>query len=168
MKDLKIINNALEEKNSETIKAIMTQSPEFAWFFNDGVSKVYDGHIQFLHHFYRNYGVNSDWMSMLDPIIKLLNPLSLVRIKANLLVRTPKIIEHGMHIDQAVKDNKKLKTAIYYVNTNNGYTRFKKDKKKIISKQNKLVIFNNDLEHTGTTCTDERIRVVINFNYVER
>ena len=39
--------------------------------------------------------------------------------------------------------------------------------KKILSKQNKLIIFDNDQPHTGSTCTDERIRVVINFNYVE-
>ena len=73
-----------------------------------------------------------------------------------------------MHIDQDIKNNKKLKTAIYYVNTNNGYTKFKKNNKKIISEKNKLIIFDNDLEHTGSTCTDDRLRVVINFNYVER
>lgn len=165
---MKIINNVLEEKYAETIAGVMSRNPEFPWFLNDGVSKTYDGHIQFFHHFYRNHGPNSDWISIVDPIIKILDPLSLVRIKANLLVRTPKIIEHGMHIDQAVKDNKKLKTAIYYVNTNNGYTKFKKNNKKIISEKNKLIIFDNDLEHTGSTCTDDRLRVVINFNYVER
>ena len=165
---MRIIDNALEEKHVEVITGVMTRNPEFPWFFNDGVSKTYDGHIQFLHHFYRNYGPNSDWLSIIDPIIKILDPLSLVRIKANLLVRTHKIIEHGMHIDQAVKDNQKLKTAIYYVNTNNGYTKFKKGNKKILSEKNKLIIFDNDLEHTGSTCTDDRMRVVINFNYVER
>ena len=71
-----------------------------------------------------------------------------------------------MHIDQAVKGHKNIKSAIYYVNSNNGYTKFKNGKK-ILSKQNKLIIFDNDQPHTGSTCTDERIRVVINFNYVE-
>lgn len=166
MKKLKIINNILNEKDSETIKSILTQSPEFPWFVNDGVSKAYDGHLQFLHHFYKDWRVNSDWISLLDPLIKILNPLALIRIKANLLNRTPKTIEHGMHIDQAVKGHKNIKSAIYYVNSNNGYTKFKNGKK-ILSKQNKLIIFDNDQPHTGSTCTDERIRVVINFNYVE-
>ena len=37
--------------------------------------------------------------------------------------------------------------------------------KKITSEENKLIKFNSQLEHTGTSCTDENRRVVINFNY---
>jgi hypothetical protein len=168
MKNLKVINKSLEEKDVEVLKAILTQSPDFPWYFNDGVNKQHDGHIQFLHTFYSNFSVNSEWMSIVEPILKILNPLSIIRIKANLLGKTNEIIEHGMHVDQTTKtNNKQLKTAIYYVNNNNGYTKFKNGKK-ILSEENKLIIFDNDELHTGTTCTDEKTRVVINFNYVEK
>ena len=70
-------------------------------------------------------------------------------------------LEHPLHIDNKLKNNM---TAIYYVNTNNGYTRFKNENK-IPSEQNKLIIFNTETEHSGTTCTDEPCRIVINFNY---
>ena len=32
---------------------------------------------------------------------------------------------------------------------------------------NRLITFPTDVSHTGTSCTDEKIRVVINFNYMK-
>ena len=63
------------------------------------------------------------------------------------------------------KAYKKFKTAILYINTNDGYTRFKKKNKKIKSEENKLIDFNGRLSHTGTSCTDAPYRMVINFVY---
>jgi hypothetical protein len=64
-------------------------------------------------------------------------------------------------------DFKETHTVLLYsVNTNNGYTKFENDKK-IISEENKLIIFNSNVKHTGTTCTDSDYRIVINFNYFE-
>ena len=88
----------------------------------------------------------------------------LIRIKANLVLRTPKIKEHGFHIDNQI--HKKFKTAILYINSNNGYTRFKKNNKKFKSEENKLIDFNGRLQHTGTSCTDTQYRMVINFVYL--
>ena len=64
-----------------------------------------------------------------------------------------------MHIDQP-----KGKTGIFYINTCNGYTKFKNGEK-IKSEKNKYVEFDSILEHTGSSCTDEKRRIVINFNY---
>ena len=36
---------------------------------------------------------------------------------------------------------------------------------KVKSVANRMVIFNSSLEHTGFSCTDEKIRIVINFNW---
>ena len=55
-------------------------------------------------------------------------------------------------------------TSILYMNTNNGYTKFKKGGK-VKSVENRMVIFPSDLEHQGFTCTDNQRRVVINFNF---
>ena len=59
---------------------------------------------------------------------------------------------------------KQWTTSIFYVNTNNGYTEFE-DGTKIESVANRMVTFPTNLKHRGTSCTDEKIRVVINFNY---
>ena len=85
-----------------------------------------------------------------------------MRAKANLLTITPKIKQFDFHTDFDDKEN--LTTAILYLNTCNGYTIFK-DGTKVESFANRFVEFDSKLEHTGTTCTDENVRVVINFNY---
>ena len=70
-----------------------------------------------------------------------------------------------MHIDF---DEKKYKihTGILYVNTNNGYTKFSNGEI-VKSEENKYVEFDSQLEHTGTSCTDQDYRIVINFNYLK-
>ena len=45
-----------------------------------------------------------------------------------------------------------------------GWTQFKKGGK-VKSVANRMVIFDNNLLHAGVTCTDEKCRVVMNFNY---
>ena len=57
-----------------------------------------------------------------------------------------------------------ITTAILYLNTNNGYTEFKSgDKVKSVS--NRVVVFDSNLKHRTVTCTDQKTRIVINFNY---
>ena len=40
--------------------------------------------------------------------------------------------------------------------------------KKVDSKGNRIVIFDGHQKHCGVDCTDENVRVVINFNYFEK
>lgn len=158
-----IIKEALDKKISLDIKNVLT-SNEFPWFIHKGIVHKEEKNYQFAHIFHHKNQINSTFfVSLINPILKILNPISIIKIKANLLPKSDKIIEHGMHIDFT---NKNSKTAIYYVNTNNGYTKFE-NKKKILSEENKLIIFNSTVKHTGTTCTDEDYRMVINFNYFE-
>ena len=88
-----------------------------------------------------------------------LKPLSLVRIKANLNPPSEKIVETAYHKDQDFK----CKGAIYYVNDNDGYTII--DKEKVLSKKNRMVLFNANQKHFGTNSTNRNNRMVINFNY---
>ena len=115
------------------------------------------------------------------PILDKINPISLWRIKANLLTKTSNIVENAYHHDISSFDDenrktifpeklKQLTTSIFYVNTNNGYTEFQDgriamENTKIKSVANRLVTFPASLKHRGTSCTDEKIRVVINFDY---
>ena len=51
------------------------------------------------------------------------------------------------------------------MNNNNGYTLLgEKEKIKIESEANKLVIFNSQIKHCGVSQTDTDRRVVINFS----
>jgi len=158
-----VIENALKKEDFLAIKNTL-EAKNFPWYFSEGVSYKNNDDFQFCHIFYNNFIVNSNFYALIIPIIEVLKPLALIKIKANLLTREKNIIEHGMHVDYY---HKNCKTAVYYVNTNNGYTKFL-DGTKISSEENKLLIFNTEEKHTGTTCTDLSRRIVINFNYVQQ
>lgn len=161
---MKIIQNALDLNQAESIKKRLLGA-YFPWFFQDGVNTFKDGYGQFTHTFYNMQLLNnSNEFNLILPIIELLKPKSYLKIKSNLLPKTEKIIEHGYHNDMSPVKEYNSKTAIYYVNTNNGYTRFS-DKKIIKCEFNKLIIFDNKIKHSGSTCTDELSKVIINFNY---
>ena len=102
---------------------------------------------------------------IVEPIVKYLNPESLIRIKANLIPKTEFRHVFEYHTDTLSKSNGR-KTAIYYVNSNNGVT-ILEDGTEIESIGNRLVIFDQKISHTGTTCTNEKVRCLINFNYIE-
>ena len=76
--------------------------------------------------------------------------------------RNARILKYGLHIDQSVD----CTTAIYYINSNDGFTEFENGDT-IESVENRLVTFPSRLHHTGTTCTNQKRRVVLNLNYYE-
>ena len=97
------------------------------------------------------------------------HPVKVVlRVKANLRTRTTEIQPSSYHQDYAdVFGDTKIPyySAIYYVNSNDGYTEFKTGEK-IESVANRLLLFSGDQDHRGTSCTNAKQRIVINFNYV--
>jgi hypothetical protein len=164
----KIIDNFLPEVEFTELKNLML-GPWVEWAYNSFVAMPdselrndpYD--FQFTHTFYYKGEPRSQWMTPIDPILQKINPSAIVRIKANLQPRTEKIITHQYHLDHNNFDGK---TAIFYINTNNGYTIFE-DGTKIESVENRLVVFNSNILHTGTTCTDQKVRCLINFMFYQ-
>jgi hypothetical protein len=161
---MKVYNNFLPKEEFLEIKNFMTGN-YFPWYVQNSVVNEKDNNFQLTHLFYNNCIVNSDFFKILNVFLKKINPLCIIRIKANLLTKTEKIIEHEMHTDFQSDSTKNITTGIFYINTNNGYTKFKN--KKIESIENRYVSFNSNELHTGTTCTDENYRIVINFNYIK-
>ena len=136
----------------------------------------YDNY-QLCHHIYHasspTIGVNPIVSSSAHVIIPIffskIDPIGdvfILRIKANLLMRTSEIIPHSFHTDYKITSNRydKVTTSIFYINSNDGYTEFE-DGTKIESVSNRLVTFPHNMKHRGTTCTDKPFRMVINFNY---
>lgn len=161
---IKVFKNVLKKEEADYLEDRFT-SNTFPWFITRGiVNEKIDKDYQFNHIFYTDFRINSDSFNLLEPILNVLKPTSLIRIKANLVPKDNKITKHKMHTDVPAPTSSK--TAVYYVNTNNGFTLFKKNKK-ITSEKNKLVMFNSDTEHASTTCTNKDYRVVLNFNYFE-
>ena len=166
---MEVIDNFLSEYQFKQINnVILTEN--FPWYWNDKTLRADDHNYnpkdyQFVHRLFDldDGGILADYYSLCDIMQQRLGVRELDRIKINLLSRTFFHRKGGMHIDLSEVTSIQ-KTAIFYVNTNNGWTEFKKGGK-VKSVANRIVIFDSNLEHTGVTCTDEKRRVVINFNY---
>ena len=166
---MKIEDNFLNKTTFERLKNHIMGS-YFYWYCVDRITaESSKDEFQFIHMFYGSPWEMSSDFEALHPILETINPLVLWKIKGNLLTKTRDTIKHGFHFDiEPLIDNpKKLSqwtTPIFYVNTNNGYTEFE-DGTKVESIANRMVTFPSNIEHRGTSCTDENKRVVINFNY---
>lgn len=169
-KNIEVIDNFLDPRSFVELQTIM-MGKSFPWFYTDNVanSSLIERNdkdtFQFCHLFFsvKEGGICSEKCSLLDPILQKLNAQVVLRIKSNLLTRNdnPKYFDY--HIDSHYPTSK---TAIFYVNTNNGSTIFK-DGTVIDSIENRMVVFDSDIMHTGKTCSDESTRVLINFNYFD-
>ena len=166
-----VIDNFLDKQSFQILQKIIL-GHDFGWFYNNGIDWEDANKFQFTHLFYQdNIGINSGGYVTLNAIIDKLKPKEITRIKANLLTRTLDVVVNNFHVDvdlDSIKDlplETKAKTAIFYINTNNGYTEFE-DGSTVKSIENRMVIFPSDISHRGTSCTDQNTRVVINFNYL--
>ena len=163
---MEVIDNFLLEYQFRQISNVIL-SREFPWKFHDGIVNPNDGQCQFSHAFFdiRYGGILSNYYSLFDIVRQKLRVSHLDRIKSNL---NPKTVFHrkgGYHTDIQPDDSyQHTITAVLYLNTNNGWTQFKKGGK-VKSVANRIVIFDSNLEHTGVTCTNEKRRVIVNFNY---
>ena len=159
---IKILDNFLEEDTFTGIQKIL-MGDKFPWFFNDFKSDGKDiNNYQFTHTVIRGNGeIESKFIEYMKPFFDGLGIKKIFRIKINLTTRTEKLFNHVYHIDLP----NKCTTAIFYVNSNNGKTIFKQGDE-VDSVANRMVVFNSDLEHAATRHTDEKTRVVINFNYL--
>ena len=170
MNGIKVIDNFLPEDLFSDISDFFFSS-QFPWYWNEykvtdndedaskitGIDKLDD--FQFIHAFYNfNKPVSN---VNIQAFIDALNMKHIVKAKANLTVRMKSILKYGFHTDVTL-DN--CKTAIFYMNTNNGFTEFKNGDR-IESIANRMVIFDSSFPHTGTSCTDSKRRIVLNFNY---
>jgi hypothetical protein len=115
--------------------------------------------------FHRKNWVNSG-EKVIWPLTQKINPIAWLRIKANLNVWTPEPVTNTFHIDQMGMGEIPFYTSIFYINTNNGKTIFE-DGTEVQSVANRMVIFPGNTMHTGCSCTDQKRRVLINFNYIK-
>ncbi len=153
-----IYKNFINKKHCNLINKILL-SYDFPWYYSKTQTHYKDSSYLF-HCFYKQDKINSDFFYLIEPILNKINPKKLYNVRANLSLKRPS--KCNWHRDGWEK-NKKHNTAIYYVNTNNGYTEFKKNS--IKSEKNKIVLFCASLIHRAVNQTDKDTRIVINLNY---
>jgi hypothetical protein len=167
---MKVIENFLPP---ETFQYVQSQllSPAWPWYFQNHVDYAEESEnlekSQFCYQLYRNHTWQGAGESIVTPFLHRLKAVALVRVKANLQVRTETRKQNNFHVDLLNPDHEpyeNLLTAIYYVNSNDGVTVFE-DGTEVESVANRMVVFPSKTKHTGTTCTDQKRRVVVNFNF---
>ena len=169
----KIIDNLCGAKINDNLhRQTIT---EWLWAFNPYKVRSTDQNslldYQFVHklHSIFEQGYSPHWHDII-PVISQINGIINIgafrRVKANLQVAQKDIVYGSFHYDLTEKGivDENLFIAIYYVNTNNGYTEFE-DGTKIDSIADRLVIFKNDIKHRGVSQTNTKQRIVINFNF---
>ena len=161
MKPVQVLDNFLPSDQFNSLQSVL-MGEGFPWFYNKNILKEENDLFQFVHTLYdKRRGGGGPYLDLLEVCLQQLGVKDLYRIKANLNPRTESIRDTGYHIDIDIPS---VTTSILYINTNNGCTKFSNGK--VDSVANRMVIFDAQIQHMGTTCTDEKTRVVINFNYL--
>tara|TARA_R100001443_G_scaffold62462_2_gene72396 strand:+ start:313 stop:816 length:504 start_codon:yes stop_codon:yes gene_type:complete len=165
---IQVIENFLSKIFFEDLKTLVLES-EFAWFKRKTMVKNTTNNLgYFTHSFYNDHKINCNtYFKFILPILNNLNAKAIIEVRANLQpsVFFNKNGKTNFHID----NNYNCKTAILYLNTNDGGTEFKfKDKIKFIqSEENKIIVFNSNIEHRAVTSKNCDFRYLINFNYFD-
>ena len=174
--NFRVNDNFLTEQDFGTIRDTITAGEvqcSFCQYVDSSNEEPTPG--QFVHTVYFGSVPCSQFYNSLVPIIEhKLGISALYRIKLNLQPRLPEPFKYSFHSDLSHDFEKDVAshwtTAIFYINTNNGYTEFQDgriemENTKVESVANRMVTFPANLRHRGTSCTNENTRVVINYNY---
>ena len=107
---------------------------------------------------------DQEYLPYFYPIIDRIPDLKvLLRVSLNLTFATPEPNVSQFHIDNHIKNSF---TNIFYLNSNNGGTKFEKSGDVVQSQRNRLVMFPSFLKHAAVNTTDTKLRWVLNINYV--
>ena len=160
-----VIENFLEEEDfSELVKQTLN-NPYFPLFLKQRVAASWtDDGIYFTHCFWQGDQISSDFFQQIVPVIKKLDAEKLIRNQFNLYPQTAETVRHDWHIDQP-DDHK---GCILYLNTNDGQTLLRESETSAIGINaiaNRALFFNPAKPHCSTTCTDQKFRSNIIFNY---
>lgn len=168
---IQVIDNFLPGAVFKKLSASIL-SPDMPWFFQPNVAvfenqlkvdaesqNILDFNVFFSHVMYANGRPNSVYFEAIIPLLEALNFPGIFRANANLTLNSGRRIRHGMHRDIDFEG----KTCIFYLNTTNGPTAFEHGKS-VDCKENRLLIFDSEIAHSGVTPTNEKRKVVINLN----
>jgi hypothetical protein len=152
----KVIDDFLDLEDLESIKSVILNK-NFLW----EIRECEEGNNLFLElSHYSNNRPLSEFYNDLIPIMKKIEVLGLVEIKSNMYFKNTYL--------QSFKKQKKhdfsVGTAIYYLNSNDGYTLLQ-DGSKIESRENRIVLFEETTFYYETNCTNSTCRANITFNY---
>lgn len=165
-----VIDDFLEEEYFKDLQG-MFMGPGVPWQYNSDIENV-DDDSESDNFFYMTHAIYDNCTSdgkllvqhytceNLMPLVRKLNSVALIRIKANLFPNQGEVIEHRKHVDYEFQHQ----GAILSLNTNDGYTLLE-DGTKVGSIANRILLFDASRPHCSTTTSNTKVRVNINLNY---
>ena len=129
---MKVIDNFLSDNVADQIENSIIQD-NFPWYYTG--KGVYNSNVYFFSHSLLNNGKKSDYADeILLPLVSKMDGKKLLRAKINCYTKTENYTHYPYHYDN--DEDKDIKVAIYYVNTNNGYTEVKDKGKTTVDQRN--------------------------------
>jgi hypothetical protein len=172
--DYKVIDNFLPEYIFPEVQETIVRNPEFPWYISPAVARQPgedgdDGNWNWYasHTFYDlNRPCSPFWEIIdryfLETFCKEDMCRSFIRAKANFYAnKGDELVEHPQHMDYGFQHT----AAVFSLNTCDGFTRLA-DGTKIDSVANRIVFFDGSSQHNSTTCTNQKGRFNINFNFL--
>ena len=167
----RIIDNVLSEDDLIKIEQNVLQAPIFKAFDSTASKQsdnVYDVMMSrvFFSSYYSSYqqaGFDEEYLPYFYPLLNEMVSGFLLRVSLNLTFATPNPYISDYHADNHAQNSF---TNIFYLNSNNGGTKFKDSGEIVQSKRNRLVMFPSFRKHAAVNTTDTKLRWVLNINYV--
>lgn len=170
----KVFDNFLPDEEFNAIANII-MSESFHWYYLEGVSSAVkedeppnNNNFLFTHTLYAGQQPTCNhYFDIMNSVERALNTKanmivkSVIRIKCNLYTRTETIVNHEFHADQTFSHH----ACILGINDCDGYTMFE-DGNKVQSKANRLLLFDGYDKHCSSSCTNQKTRFNINFNFL--
>ena len=167
---VEVIDNFLSPLDFDNLKRDVF-SEKFPWFFAEESVTGGGGPPQLAHVLYRDNQPQTPAIDLFGPFLKKLSSISLLRMKINMTLPHPSdgiplCFHHDLGIegDSKMERTKHLRTGIYYLNSTDGPTFVGEEKIECV--ENRFISFPHNIEHTGTTFTNDKRRVVLNVNYL--
>ena len=168
----RVIDNVLSEDDLINIEQNILEAPIFAAYQSTASQQsnnVYD--VMMSRVFFSSYysqsqesGFDKEYLPYFYPLLdKVVDGGFLLRVSLNLTFATPNPYVSEFHVDTDVPNSS---TCVYYLNTNNGGTKFQKSGEIVQSQRNRCVIFPSHFSHAAVNTTDTKLRWVLNINYL--
>lgn len=153
--------NVLSKEDYSTIRATFL-SEDFIWNYYRYISDDKDKYYIFKHTYVKDsnfFGTVNHFNDFLKPLFEFLKIKTVINVTAYLMTKSLNA-KKGFDLTSV---NKKTKTAIFYIEHNNGYTKFKKEN--IENEGNMFVSFSSKENRIEYPTTNKERRIFLNIEY---
>ena len=171
MSQYRIIDNFISEDDLVKIEQKVLQQPIFKAYDSTAYNtstNVYDVMMNrvLFSSLYPLCGYDKEYLPYFHPILDKIPDMGfLQRVSLNLTFATSNPYISDYHVDNNTQNSF---TNIFYLNSNNGGTKFKESGEIVQSQRNRLVMFPSFRKHAAVNTTDTKLRWVLNINYISQ